>query len=153
MYNFISSICYLFQFIFMYIFSKIFSIDSYNHIIKYGIENYYLGDMQSTKNLLKNENINLKLVINCTYDLDFYNKNNNNIYYYRIPLSDMNIKKSSEYLELNKTKICSDIFNLLNLIKKKERNEEFSVLFHCRNGTQRSATCLLLFLRRLPRPP
>ena len=130
---------------FLIIFSFMFGITTYNKIIEIDNIRYYLGDAYSSKSCLDN-NIDLRIIVNCTYDLETI-INESEINFYRVPISDLRIKKSTTYILENIDSIYADINKQIKFIKQYE-NESFSILFFCRNGTQRSATCLALFLLR-----
>ena len=174
--SYFQQIANILQFLFVYFFAFIFNIPRYNYITTIDNISFYLGDIYSDKQFIEFErDKNLKLIVNCTHDLKNDNNVIKEVPIYRIPISDIYIKNSSIFLLENIENIKNDIINyiypnsnnnvssktisdLVNvtssiknnmLIKNRDIKEiinEKSILFHCRNGCQRSALCMALFI-------
>ena len=104
------------------------------------ISNYlYLGNYRAANdyNFIKNNDI--KLVINCSKDLEipnFYNELN--IECYRIPINDSNTFEDNKILNDN-------LDHVIDLIDK-YRLEKKNVFVHCYAGMQRSAAVVLCYI-------
>lgn len=122
-------ILFLFIKIFIY---KIF-LNNYNMIFK----NIWIGNYKSSldENFLKSNNI--KLIINCTKNLDFCNLNIKKI---RIPVNDD--------LRFESNMILLDYFYKIYDIIDNELNNNNNILVHCYAGAQRSATIVALYLMK-----
>ena len=98
------------------------------------LPNLYLGNETSSLNTNFLKENNIKLIVNCTKDLEF------NQYYksdrVRIPIDDNKFFKNNEIFEY------LDIVDKIHEYRKKNQN----ILIHCRVGSQRSATILLYYL-------
>jgi protein-tyrosine phosphatase len=98
------------------------------------IPNIYLGNYNSSQNLEFLKNNNIKLIINCSKDLNFID--NYQCHKIRIPIDDNRIFKNYDLL---------DHINILEIIQE-YRNKNENILIHCRFGAQRSANIILLYL-------
>ena len=118
----------------MYNISHKFICDSQNEVIK----NLWIGDHYSSLNINFINNMNIKLIINCTKNLKFTHLEK--IIKYRVPLDD----DRSE----NSNKIMLAYFNRYYSIVDRYLNNNQGVLVHCHSGCQRSATFICLYLMK-----
>ena len=98
------------------------------------IDNIYLGNAYNSSNYLVIKNNNIKYVVNVTKELPNYYENND-INYYRIPISD-----NCEY------HISSHIQNVIDFIEQSQKNNNGNILIHCYMGSSRSASIVLAYL-------
>jgi len=103
------------------------------------INNIWLGNKSSAldRNFLTTNNI--KLVVNCTTDINISEwYETDNINYIRLPIYDWNSESNNNILK-------AEIINIIKTINiYKERNE--NILVHCFAGMQRSATVIACYL-------
>lgn len=100
------------------------------------IPNLWLGNRNSPKetdNLIKN---NIKLIINCSKDIDY--ESSVNIEVIRLSIHDVNSEESNQ--------ILGDNIEYLTYLINIYLNNNCGVLIHCYAGVQRSATVVLCYL-------
>ena len=97
----------------------------------------YIGDYSSSQNekFLKEQNI--KIIINCTKNLDFFKDFKGEKI--RIPIDDNRIFKNNDILKY---------LDVLDIIHK-NREHKINILVHCHMGSQRSASIILLYLIKI----
>ena len=98
------------------------------------IPHIYIGNSNSSLNKNFIEKKNIKLIVNCTKDLKFIKSEN--LEKVRIPIDDNRIFKNNDILKY------LDVLNTIHDYREKKEN----ILIHCRVGSQRSATIILLYL-------
>jgi dual specificity phosphatase 12 len=107
-------------------------MDTANEIIP----NLWLGNRNAP---LERENMrkcNIKLIINCTKDIEY--PVDPNIQFYRLAINDINNEESND--------ILADKINDLTYLIDLYLNANLGVLIHCYAGVQRSATVVLCYL-------
>jgi len=101
------------------------------------LPNLWLGNINIARNSIFFTKNNIKIVFNCSKDINFFSNYTENI---RIPIDDnlkkTEIKKMYDYLD-----------KAADLINTKLSNNE-GVLVHCYAGKQRSATIIAAFLMK-----
>lgn len=102
------------------------------------IDNLWLGDFKSSQDEKFIKKNNIKLIINVSKDLQFLNIDN--IKKIRIPIHDDKSKKSNEILLQRFGLIYNDV--------KRELDNNNGVLVHCKQGIQRSAAFVTLFIMK-----
>jgi dual specificity MAP kinase phosphatase len=103
------------------------------------INNIWLGNKSSAldRNFLNSNNI--KLVINCTTDINISEwYETDNINYIRLPIHDWNSESNNNILKAE----IMNIIKTMNIYKKNNEN----ILVHCFAGMQRSATVIACYL-------
>ena len=96
----------------------------------------YIGNSNSSLNERFIKKMDIKLIVNCTKDLKFIGLEN--IDKIRIPIDDNRIFKNSDILKY------LDVLETIHNFREKKQN----ILIHCRVGSQRSATIILLYLMK-----
>jgi len=108
---------------------------SYNKISDY----LYLGNYNTACNKEFIINNDIKLVINCSKNLDIpYFYDSNKINYFRIPINDSNTLSDNQILNDN-------LDYTIDLIKKYRDNKK-NVFVHCFAGMQRSAAVVFVYM-------
>ena len=100
------------------------------------LPNLYIGNYNSSKNLNFLKEHDIKIIINCTKNLNFIESFKGEKI--RIPIDDNRIFKNNDILKY---------LNVLDIIHK-NRLEKNNILVHCHMGSQRSATIILLYLTK-----
>jgi len=100
------------------------------------IPNLWLGNRKSPLEIDNLEKYNIKLIINCTKDINY--SVNPSIQTIRLSINDINTVESN-------TILSNEINNLINLMDLYLKNN-MGVLVHCYAGVQRSATVVICYL-------
>jgi len=107
-------------------------MDNANEIIP----NLWLGNRNAPLEREHLRNCNIKLIINCTKDIEY--PVDSNIQVVRLPINDINSEESNQILD--------DKINDLTYLIDVYLNTKLGVLIHCYAGVQRSATVVLCYL-------
>ena len=103
------------------------------------IKNIWLGNKSSSQNREFLNNNKIKLVVNCTTDINipqWYEEDDIN--YIRLPIYDWNSESNNNILKAE----IMNIINTMHIYKEKNKN----ILVHCFAGMQRSATVIACYL-------
>ena len=100
------------------------------------IPNLWLGSRLAPVNQQLIKDNNIKLIINCTKDIDYYV--DPNVQTIRLAINDLNTDEANQILR-------ESIDSLIFLIDLHLKNN-MGVLVHCYAGVQRSATVVLCYL-------
>ena len=103
------------------------------------INNIWLGNKSSAldRNFLNSNNI--KLVVNCTTDINISEwYETDKINYIRLPIYDWNSESNNNILK-------AEIMNIIKTMNVYKKNNE-NILVHCFAGMQRSATVIACYL-------
>ena len=100
------------------------------------IPNLWLGSRLAPVNQYLIRNNNIKLIINCTKDIDYYT--DSNVQTVRLAINDANTEESNRILGER----IDDLTSLINIYLQ----NNLGVLVHCYAGVQRSATVVLCYL-------
>jgi protein-tyrosine phosphatase len=110
-----------------------------NNTFKYAneiIPNLWLGNRNSPKEIDTLKNNNIKLIINCSKNLNY--DTDVNIQVVRLSINDVNSEESNQ--------ILGDQIEYLIYLVNLYLNNNCGVLIHCYAGVQRSATVVLCYL-------
>lgn len=100
------------------------------------IPNLWLGSRLAPVNQELIRNNNIKLIINCTKDIDYYT--DSNVQTIRLAINDANTDESNRILGES----IDDLTSLIDIYLQ----NNLGVLVHCYAGVQRSATVVLCYL-------
>ena len=98
------------------------------------LPNLYIGNYNSSKNSNFLKEHDIKIIINCTKNLNFIESFKGEKI--RVPIDDNRIFKNNDILKY---------LNVLDIIHK-NRLAKNNILVHCHMGSQRSASIILLYL-------
>lgn len=103
------------------------------------IENLYLGDRSSAKNLAALQSLGITYVVNCTESrseggVHNFFEGKSHIEYLRLPVQDTDLADIAQYFEPSAEFI------------DKARSQGYSVLVHCQMGVSRSPTIVMAYL-------
>jgi hypothetical protein len=110
-----------------------------NNSFKYAneiIPNLWLGNRHSPTEVDNLKNNNIKLIINCSKDINY--ESDENIQVIRLSINDVNSEESNQILD--------DQMEYLTYLINIYLNNNYGVLVHCYAGVQRSATVVLCYL-------
>ncbi len=102
----------------------------------------YVGNFESSQDVLWHRQARISVIVNCTKDLKFYNDGPTPVgYFYRVPIDDNLEEEEIDNLSRWAPEVVSTIIRLWN--------EGRTILIHCAAGMQRSAATAAMVIYAL----